>query len=522
MNAKLILKNSKGITLIALIITIIVILILATVSIANIHNKDKGVVKQATNSKQITDESMAIEQIQVELLGSYDKRGKRNYANLKSNLEELGITGIYDEEIYPIYFKYEGYNLKIDKDWKVSKNNGEIVYQAKNLTFNGTSDYIDTGIRLFNEENFDKDFQIRITISEFGDITDQDTIINSKFENSSQSYPGFVLRYLTGEFVPDIALDIRGGTKRHVTRFLKSDIRNKTLTILRINGEIYYQDENGTYWFLDTETISKFDTPVTIGCSLDSNGEPFRFFNGKISDIQIIFYDDDLDIDVEKPTPVYVKLYGDTLVFSSTNVTLANKTLTQDYGDVSFENWNWDYSTYKNNYWYKKRTSIKYVEILDEIRPIYMNYWFADLYKIEGINNINNINTKNVVSIVGGFRGCTGLQSLDISSFNTECLSHSISSMFSGDTNLQELKLCTFKNRALISYEAVFSNCSKINTEFTFWGQPHMCGDIFYNAATQNGSGITVNYTTISENMVDGMIATKSNNSNVQKGIKVD
>jgi surface protein len=46
--------------------------------------------------------------------------------------------------------------------------------------------------------------------------------------------------------------------------------------------------------------------------------------------------------------------------------------------------------------------------------------------------------------------------------------------------------------------------------------------DMFKDVATKAGSKITVNYTSETSALVDQMIATKSSNSNVVKGVQVD
>ncbi len=63
------LKQKKGITLIALVITIIVLLILAGVSIAMLTG-DNGILTQATNAKEKTDKATEEEKIQIAVLGS--------------------------------------------------------------------------------------------------------------------------------------------------------------------------------------------------------------------------------------------------------------------------------------------------------------------------------------------------------------------------------------------------------------------------------------------------------------------
>lgn len=61
-------RNNKGITLIALVITIIVLLILAGVSIAMLTGQN-GILNQATNAKEDTAEAEAADRINMALNG---------------------------------------------------------------------------------------------------------------------------------------------------------------------------------------------------------------------------------------------------------------------------------------------------------------------------------------------------------------------------------------------------------------------------------------------------------------------
>lgn len=63
-------KNQKGITLIALVITIIVLLILAGVSIAMLTGEN-GILNQATTAKDDTAKAEAVERINMELNALY-------------------------------------------------------------------------------------------------------------------------------------------------------------------------------------------------------------------------------------------------------------------------------------------------------------------------------------------------------------------------------------------------------------------------------------------------------------------
>ena len=64
------LKNQKGITLIALVITIIVLLILAGVSIAMLTG-DNGLLTQAESAKTDTKKAEVIERVNMELQAQY-------------------------------------------------------------------------------------------------------------------------------------------------------------------------------------------------------------------------------------------------------------------------------------------------------------------------------------------------------------------------------------------------------------------------------------------------------------------
>ena len=64
------LKNNKGITLIALVITIIVLLILAGVSIAMLTGEN-GILSQATDARDKTANAEAVERINLALNAAY-------------------------------------------------------------------------------------------------------------------------------------------------------------------------------------------------------------------------------------------------------------------------------------------------------------------------------------------------------------------------------------------------------------------------------------------------------------------
>ncbi len=120
-------KQSKGITLISLVITIIVLLILAGVSIAMLTGEN-GILTQATKAAEETARAAAKEQVDVAILGSYDNLGKVNEERLLEQLWEIAdeITGTESGKItegtldipdndYPIKVTIDGYDIEVQK-----------------------------------------------------------------------------------------------------------------------------------------------------------------------------------------------------------------------------------------------------------------------------------------------------------------------------------------------------------------------------------------------------------------------
>ena len=88
-------QNTRGITLIALVITIIVLLILAGVSIAMLTGQN-GILTQAQNAKQVTEKSAEQEKVQIAASSSRDNDGQLSFEKLKAEIENQGGTILGD------------------------------------------------------------------------------------------------------------------------------------------------------------------------------------------------------------------------------------------------------------------------------------------------------------------------------------------------------------------------------------------------------------------------------------------
>lgn len=123
------LKESKGITLIALVITIIVLLILAGVAIATLTG-DNGVLTKTKSAKTQTEQAKEDENLKIAIAGSYGTDGKLNLKDLKDNLENQKIS-YKDSDKFPLEVTVNGEKKKIDA-------NGNIIESIQSLKTKGT------------------------------------------------------------------------------------------------------------------------------------------------------------------------------------------------------------------------------------------------------------------------------------------------------------------------------------------------------------------------------------------------
>ena len=126
-------KSTKGITLIALVVTIIILLILAGVSIAMLTGNN-GVLTKAGEAKVRTGDAGDLEKIQLEVAGSFDESGKINLAKLKSNFDENGIS-YNDVDSFPI-------TATLNRVKRIINQNGEMT-EPVDRTGIQVGDYID-------------------------------------------------------------------------------------------------------------------------------------------------------------------------------------------------------------------------------------------------------------------------------------------------------------------------------------------------------------------------------------------
>ena len=121
------LKNKKGITLIALVITIIVLLILAGISISMITSQD-GILNKAITARDRLNDAADEEAVRLALLSAIDDNGNTDYENIGKYLDGASYENGK--------IKYKGKTYETS-DESISKK-GEWYISGNNVT-NGTT-----------------------------------------------------------------------------------------------------------------------------------------------------------------------------------------------------------------------------------------------------------------------------------------------------------------------------------------------------------------------------------------------
>ena len=117
-------RESRGITLIALVITIIVLLILAGVAIATLTGEN-GILTKANEAKIKTEKAGAYEQVEIAVAGSIGTDGKLNYSDLEKNLknidgiDESTVPSPITQENFPITVTVDGIDVEIKETGEV-------------------------------------------------------------------------------------------------------------------------------------------------------------------------------------------------------------------------------------------------------------------------------------------------------------------------------------------------------------------------------------------------------------------
>jgi len=145
-----------------------------------------------------------------------------------------------------------------------------------------------------------------------------------------------------------------------------------------------------------------------------------------------------------------------------------NKTLTFYY-DVQKESRNgMDIGPFKNDYergWDAQRkniTTVVFDKSFADCKEVTSTaHWFRDFSSLSTIVGIENLITKNVTTMIGMFRGCSSLESIDVSHFNTANVT-TMRFLFFGCSSLKRLDVRAFNTAQVTDMNGMFRGCSSL------------------------------------------------------------
>ena len=160
----------------------------------------------------------------------------------------------------------------------------------------GTHKYIDTGVKLYDSTNYEKDYEVGFTITAYdsahqykepSDSASQATFFNSKFENADRHWPGVVIRK-SGDKIELTQTIKKGSTYEKKTGTGPSTTTKVVLT--RVDGILYYSVNGGEFQLLQDmqNTSDYFETTAWFGAGQKGdNGLPMRYIDATMTDIYI-------------------------------------------------------------------------------------------------------------------------------------------------------------------------------------------------------------------------------------------
>ena len=149
----------------------------------------------------------------------------------------------------------------------------------------------------------------------------------------------------------------------------------------------------------------------------------------------------------------YVVLYEDGELVISKNHTLLQKKIIKDYGEFEDTNVPW-----KNDF-----NKIKKVQILDQVRTMYMSDWFKDCINLTTLINFKNLDVSDCTDFSYVFYNCNSLKTLkELENWNVSN-GTDMNSMFSGCTLLQDLNgLQNWNVSDCTDFSYMFYNCESL------------------------------------------------------------
>ena len=260
-------------------------------------------------------------------------------------------TGDYETRGCSYYYKFEGWYLEPNFVTQVNETyvpqadtnlfakwNKVYFSQPGTLVCDGTN-YLDTGVQMFNQLNADKDFIVKFTVDENNGYTSASGVdrgsIFVDMSEAGEPFPG-VQFFTNNNGVYTMNINTTG---KKVKNSNTGYVTGQSVVIKKINGIVYYSYNGGNDVQINnfSNFNTYFDNAASFCAGINSQGSRYRFFKGKISDMSVELIDPDsytLHFDPNGGTGMMI----DQVVKMGKNTTIKSNEFTK--ADNSFGGWN--------------------------------------------------------------------------------------------------------------------------------------------------------------------------------------
>lgn len=393
------LKNKKGITLIALVVTIVVLLILAGVSVSVVADKN-GIIQNSQETKEQTRAAMVEKERDLWKLEGQIYQSDSEKETLEKVLERL------------------------EKENTITKEEKQAILETGEVTIAGkTIIFIDgTIVACGNEENSADGSFLGNTSIKRGDIEQINiiTALNGHDANDEKTW--------------DISERKNG---RYLAWYEDKDNNNFWEVTIAGNGRVK----------LNKSAKLLFKALGTYAGKIEMNGIE-NLDTSEVTDMSYMFTDGSqyTDLDLSSfDTSNVTTMSGMFLNCSKlTNLNLANF---DTKNVVKFTNL------------FNGCSSIENINLssFDTSNATKMYAMFGNCENLKKVN-LKNLDTSKVTDMEAKFFNCKSLSKIDLSSFNTSSVER-LKRMFVNCELLTELDLSNFKTENLLNVETMFSGC---------------------------------------------------------------
>ncbi len=407
---------SRGITLVALVVSIVILLILAGISI-QILTGEHSIINMAGKTKEKTSEAEFEETLKL----SYAEYQTENLIKNKTELKEYMQKKLKDAYGKNINIIEMGRNLKIEKKGinkeYMLKYDGTLTSKEKRELMDSTNVYArldDDGI-----------LYLRTTqTSGYREYISSESI-QTDWNTEGNANKLSVLKVVIEEPIAPTTCDSMFNGL------------NKLIQIDNIDN-------------LHTENSTSMNA-MFAGCLSLESLDLSNFNTSKVRTMNQMFwvcsklqYLDLSNFDTSKVTDM-ARMFGYNSLITELDLSSFNtENVTSMYG-MFFS--------------YYKLTNLD-ISGFNTLKVKDMSYMFEDSYSLVNLN-ISNFNTSNVTNMSYMFGGCNSLQNLDLSSFNTNNVTN-MAAMFRGNISLKNINLNNFDTSKVENMEEMFYVCKSI------------------------------------------------------------